>query len=45
MPYAKLQALPKGARPVPDFPDKDDVSTAIASGIRLLLVDNMLLKK
>jgi len=44
MPYAKLQPLPKGARPVTDFPDKDDASTAIASGIRLL-GDNMLLKK
>lgn len=44
MPYAKLQALPKGARPVTEFPDKDDAFTDIASGIRLL-VDTMLLKK
>jgi hypothetical protein len=44
MPYAKLQALPKGARPVTEFPDKDDAYTDIASGIRML-VDNMLLQK
>jgi len=44
MPYAKLQALPKGARPVTEFADKDDAFTDIASGIRLL-VDTMLLKK
>lgn len=44
MPYAKLQALPKGARPVTEFPDKDDAFTDIASGIRFL-VDNMILKK
>ncbi|MFM9911103.1 MAG: toll/interleukin-1 receptor domain-containing protein [Chitinophagaceae bacterium] len=37
MPYAKLQALPKGARPVNDFPDKDDAFTDIATGIRLLV--------
>lgn len=44
MPYARLQALPKGARPVTDFPDKDDAFTDIASGIRTL-VDNLLAKK
>jgi len=44
MPYAKLQALPKGARPVSEFPDKDDAFTDIASGIRVL-VDSMLLRK
>ena len=44
MPYAKLQALPNGARPVTEFADKDDAFTDIASGIRLL-VDTMLLKK
>ena len=37
MPYAKLQALPRGARPVSDFQDKDDAFTDIASGIRLLI--------
>jgi len=44
MPYAKLQALPKGAQPVTEFPDKDAAFTDIAAGIRLL-VDNMILKK
>jgi hypothetical protein len=44
MPYAKLQALPKGARPVTEFPDKDAAFTDIAAGVRLL-VDNMILKK
>lgn len=37
MPYAKLQALPKGARPVTDFTDKDDAFTEIAAGIRTLV--------
>jgi len=44
MPYAKLQALPRGARPVSDFQDKDDAFTDIASGIRTL-IDTLLLKK
>ena len=44
MPYAKLQALPRGARPVSDFPDKDDAFTDIASGIRLL-IDTLASKK
>jgi hypothetical protein len=44
MPYAKLQALPKGAKPVTEFPDKDDAYTDIASGIRIL-VDSLLLRK
>ncbi|HZI52793.1 MAG TPA: toll/interleukin-1 receptor domain-containing protein [Chitinophagaceae bacterium] len=44
MPYAKLQALPRGARPVSDFQDKDDAFTDIASGIRLL-INTLLLKK
>ena len=44
MPYAKLQALPRGARPVSDFPDKDDAFTDIASGIRLL-IDTLAAKK
>ncbi|MDQ3682171.1 MAG: toll/interleukin-1 receptor domain-containing protein [Bacteroidota bacterium] len=41
MPYAKLQALPKGAKPVTEFIDRDDAFTNIASGVRIL-VDNML---
>jgi hypothetical protein len=44
MPYAKLQALPKGARPVTDFPDKDDAFTNVAAGIRAV-VDDMLSKQ
>jgi len=36
--------LPRGARPVSDFQDKDDAFTDIASGIRLL-IDTLLLKK
>lgn len=44
MPYARLQALPVGARPVTDFADKDDAYTNIATGIRTL-VDSMLQKK
>lgn len=44
MPYAKLQALPRGARPVSEFPDKDDAFTEIAAGIRLL-VDSLLNSK
>jgi len=41
MPYAKLQALPTGARPVSDFPDKDVAYTDIAKGIRSV-VDYMI---
>jgi hypothetical protein len=44
MPYAKLQALPKGARSVTEFADKDEAFTDIASGIKTL-VDYMLSKK
>jgi hypothetical protein len=44
MPYAKLQALPKGARPVMDFPDKDDAFTNVAAGVRAV-VDDMLSKQ
>jgi TIR domain len=44
MPYAKLQALPTGAKPVSEFADKDDAFTNIAQGIRAL-VDYMLEKK
>ena len=41
MPYAKLQALPTGAKPVTEFDDRDDAFTDIASGIRTV-VDRML---
>ena len=44
MPYAKLQALPKGAKPVTEFTDRDDAFTDIASGVRIL-VDDMLNRK
>jgi hypothetical protein len=43
MPYAKLQALPIGAKAVTEFADKDDAFTDIAAGVRTL-VDYMLLK-
>ena len=41
MPYAKLQALPTGARPVNSFADKDEAYTDVAKGIRMV-VDYML---
>ena len=44
MPYAKLQALPTGAKPVSSFPDRDVAYTDIAKGIRQV-VDYMLTKK
>jgi hypothetical protein len=34
MPYARLQALPTGARPVSNFDDCDEAYTDIARGIR-----------
>src|SRR5688572_21245663 len=37
MPYAKLQALPKGGKPVTEFADRDDAFTDIASGVRMLV--------
>lgn len=39
MPYAKLQALPTGAKAVTEFSDKDEAFTDIASGIRLSVND------
>ena len=44
MPYAKLQALPKGAKPVKEFSDMDDAFTNIAAGIRVV-VDDLLSKQ
>lgn len=44
MPYAKLQALPRGAKPVTEFADRDDAFANIAAGIRTL-VDDMLKKQ
>ncbi|MFM9944656.1 MAG: toll/interleukin-1 receptor domain-containing protein [Bacteroidia bacterium] len=41
MPYAKLQALPTGARPISDYEDLDEAFTDIASNIKLV-VDQML---
>jgi hypothetical protein len=37
MPYAKLQALPTGAKPVNSFADKDEAYTDIAKGIRMVV--------
>jgi len=36
-PYAKLQALPRGGRPVTEFGDRDEAFMDIASGIRTLV--------
>ncbi|MFI5154106.1 MAG: toll/interleukin-1 receptor domain-containing protein [Chitinophagales bacterium] len=36
-PYAKLQALPRGGKPVTEFPDRDEAFMEIASGIRTLV--------
>lgn len=41
MPYAKLQALPTGAKPINTFADKDEAYTDVAKGIRMV-VDYML---
>ncbi|MEP7255347.1 MAG: toll/interleukin-1 receptor domain-containing protein [Ferruginibacter sp.] len=41
MPYAKLQALPTGAKPISSFADKDEAYTDVAKGIRMV-VDYML---
>ena len=41
LPYAKLQALPRNARPVLDYPNRDDAFTEIAEGIAKL-VDSLL---
>jgi hypothetical protein len=37
MPYARLQALPTGARPVSDFADRDEALMDVASGIRAVV--------
>ena len=37
MPYAKLQALPTGAKPITSFPDRDMAYTEIAKGIRAVV--------
>lgn len=41
MPYAKLQALPTGAKPISSFANADEAYTDVAKGIRTL-VDYML---
>lgn len=41
MPYAKLQALPTGAKPVTSFANTDEAYTDIAKGIRMV-VDYMI---
>jgi hypothetical protein len=40
MPYAILQALPKNATPVTEYPDRDVAFTEIAQGVEML-VDGM----
>jgi len=44
MPYAKLQALPKNAKPISSFADKDEAYTEVAKSIRMV-VDHMLAGK
>jgi hypothetical protein len=44
MPYSKLQALPKNARPVSSYHSKDDAYTEIAKNIELL-VDHIISKE
>ncbi len=41
MPYAKLQALPTGAKPISSFADKDEAYTDVAKSIRMV-VDYMI---
>ncbi len=41
MPYAKLQALPTGAKPITSFTNADEAYTDVAKGIRMV-VDYML---
>ena len=41
MPYAKLQALPTGAKPINSFADKDEAYTDVAKSIRMV-VDYMI---
>jgi hypothetical protein len=44
MPYARLQALPTGAKPISSFTDADTAYTDVAKGIRIV-VDHMLSAK
>lgn len=37
MPYAKLQALPRNATPITQYPNKDDAFTEVAQGIEALV--------
>ncbi len=37
MPYAKLQALPRNAKPVTEYPNRDEAFTEIAQGIEALV--------
>lgn len=37
LPYAKLQALPRNAKPVTEYPNRDDAFTEIASAIEKLV--------
>ncbi len=37
MPYAKLQALPTGAKPINSFADKDEAYTDVAKGLRMVV--------
>ena len=37
MPYAKLQALPTGAKAISSFADKDEAYTDVAKGIRMVV--------
>jgi hypothetical protein len=43
MPYARLQALPTGGRPISSFTDADEAYTDVAKGIRAV-VNYMLLR-
>jgi len=43
MPYAKLQALPRNAKPISEYADKDAAFTEVATGIERL-VDHILAK-
>ena len=43
MPYAKLQALPRNAKPISEYVDKDAAFTEVATGIERL-VDYILAK-
>ena len=39
MPYAKLQALPRNAKPVTEYTNRDEAFTEIAQGIESLVDD------